>query len=101
MRNVLLSTAEAAQQLGISRATLYQWLADSDSGTFVIRGELATINYYQSGPHGQGKIQIEATEVNRLIELMRVRPRTTRPRRQPTRRRHYPGITVELGNPGD
>jgi transcriptional regulator with PAS, ATPase and Fis domain len=35
MTDELLSTSEAAQQLGISRATLYDWFAQSDAGTFV------------------------------------------------------------------
>ena len=49
MSNLLLSTNEAARQLGISRATMYQWLADSDAGALVIRGQPVTINYLQGG----------------------------------------------------
>jgi excisionase family DNA binding protein len=101
MTDELLSTNEAAQRLGISRATLYQWVADSKSGAFVIRGQPVTINYLQGGREGQGRIKIEAGEVERLKELMRVRPRLARQRRPPTQRRCYPGITVELGDPGD
>ena len=80
---------------------MYQWLADSDAGTLVIRGQPVTIDYFQGGRNGQGRIKIEAFEIERLKELMRVRPRPTRQRRTPTRRHHYPGITVELGDPGD
>jgi len=80
---------------------MYQWLADSDTGTLVIRGQPVTIDYLQGGPKGQGRIKIEAREVERLKELMRVRPRPPWQRRPATKRRHYPGITVELGNPGD
>jgi hypothetical protein len=101
MSDDLLSTDKAAQRLGISRATLYQWLADSDAGTLVIRGQPVTIDYLQGGAKGQGRIRIEVQEVKRLRELMRVRPRPMRQRRPFTKRHHYPGIYVELGNPGD
>ncbi len=87
--------------LGISTASLYDWLAQSDAGTLVIRGEPVTIDYFQGGAKGQGRIRIEAQEVQRLKEAMRVRPRPVRHRRLPTRTHHYPGITVELGDPGD
>ncbi len=97
--NELLSTIDAAQQLGISRATMYQWLADSNAGTLVIRGQPVTIDYFQSGPKGQGRIRIEPSEVRRLRELMRVRPQPARRRRPPTSQKHFPGITVELGVP--
>ena len=80
---------------------MYQWLADSDAGTLVIRGQPVTIDYFQGGRNGQGRIKIEACEVERIKELMRVRPRPARQRRPPTRRHHYPGITVELGYPDD
>jgi len=43
----------------------------------------------------------EAREVEQLKEAMRVRPHPARQRRPPRIRRHYPGITVELGDPGD
>ena len=101
MERDLLSAAEAARRLGISRATLYQWLADSNAGTLVIRGQSVTIDYFQSGRRGQGRIQIDADEVERIIELMRVRPRVQRKRKPPTRRRQYPGIYVELGDIDD
>jgi len=48
---------------------------------------------------GQGRIKIEATVVERLKELMRVRPQPARRRQPPMPRHHYPGITVELGRP--
>jgi len=98
MERDLLSAAEAARRLGISRETLYQWLADSNAGTLVIRGQSVTIDYFQGGPMGQGRIQIDANEVERIIELMHVRPRVHRKRRPPKRRRQYPGIYVEPGD---
>ena len=101
MDSDLLSTSDAGRRLGISTATVYQWLADSDAGTLVIRGQPVTIDYFQGGPRGQGRIKIESHEVERLKEAMRVAPRRVRKRRPPTRRHHYPGITVELGDTGD
>ena len=98
MSESLLSTNEAAQRLG---ATVYQWLADSDAGTLIIRGVPVTVDYYQGGQKGQGRIKIEAREVERLKEAMRVRPHPVRHRRPPRIRRHSPGITVQLGDPGD
>ena len=78
---------------------MYQWLADSDAGTLVIRGQAVTIEYLQGGARGQGRIRIEADEVERLKDLIRVRPRVLRERRSPAPRRSYPGITVKLGRP--
>lgn len=101
MANELLSTTDAARRLGISRASLYDWLARSDAGTFVLRGQPVTIDYFQSGAKGQGRIKIETDEIDRIKELMRVRPQPARRRRPPVRRKHYPGITVELGIPTD
>ena len=100
-RPCYLSAIEAAEGLSISVTTMYDWLGQSDRGLLRIRGHSVTIDYYQSGPRGQGRIRIEATEVDRLKELMRVRPRPARRRRPPTKQHHYPGITVELGDPGD
>ena len=75
MASELLSTSDAAQRLGISTATTYQWLADSDAGTLVILGQPVPVDYFQGGPRGQGRIKIEAHEVERLKQLMRVRAR--------------------------
>jgi len=97
----LRTAREAAKRLGIARATFYQWLADSDAGILVIGGQPMAIDYFQTGAKGQGRIRIEAAEVERLKAAMRVRPRPTRQRRPPTQRRCYPGITVELGHPDD
>lgn len=101
MTGEFLNANEAARRLGVSRASLYGWLAQSDAGTFVIRGRPVTIDYFQGGARGQGRIQIEASEIERLRELMRVRPLPARRRRSPTRPTSYPGITVKLGVPGD
>jgi len=58
-------------------------------------------DYLQTGAKGQGRIRIEVGEVERLMAAMRVRPRPIRQRRPPTKRHHYPGITVVLGDPND
>ena len=100
MENDLRSAPEAARRLGISTAGLYDWLAQSNAGALVIRGQPATIDYFQGGPRGQGRIKIKADEVERIKKLMRVRPGPARQRRPPTsRKQQYPGITVPLGRP--
>lgn len=99
MSSPLLSAQNAAQRLGIAVASLYDWLARSDAGEFVLRGQSFTINYFQGGARGQGRIQIEEAEIKRLREAMRVHPQTIRPRRPPVRIQHFPGITVPLGRP--
>ena len=101
MSDDLFSTDEAARRLGICRASLYAWIGQSDLGNLVIRGQSITIEYLQSGPKGQGRIKIEAAEIERLKDAMRARPRSDRRRPSPTRRQHYPGITVKLGRPDD
>ncbi len=95
----LLSAAEAAQRLGISRASLYDWLGQSNAGRFTLRGQPVTIEYFQGGARGQGRIKIEAREVERLKQLMRVLPTPQRPRQPATGERSFPGITVKLGRP--
>jgi hypothetical protein len=67
----------------------------------MIRGRPVTVDYFQGGRKGQGRIKIEPKEVERIKELMRVRPRPVRQRRPPKRRKDFPGITVELGDPDD
>jgi len=101
MDSDLLSTREAAKRLGISVATLYDWLGQSDRGLLVIRGESVTFGYFQGGPQGQGRIRVEAAEVERIRELMRVRPQQAPARRPPIRHVSFPGITVKLGRPND
>ena len=99
MTQDLLSVKEAARRLGLATASLYDWLGRSDRGRLVLRGRPVTIDYFQGGPQGQGRIRIEADEVERLKDLLRVRPQRTVPRRPPVRRCSFPGITVELGRP--
>ena len=99
MTDALLNTDEAARRLGITRATLYQWLADSNAGTLVIRGQPVTIDYFQGGTQGQGRIRLATAEVDRLIQLTRVHPRPEHRRRAPARFEMYPGIIVPLGCP--
>jgi hypothetical protein len=65
----------------------------------MIRGAAVTIEYFQSGRRGQGRIHLEAREVERLRDLLRVRPQKPILRRTPVNRHLYPGISVELGRP--
>jgi len=99
MPEEFLTAQEAARRLGIAAASLYDWLGQSDRGLLVIRGQPVTIDYLQGGPQGQGRIRIEAGEVERLKNLMRVRPQPGLPRRPPIRQCSFPGITVPLGRP--
>jgi hypothetical protein len=101
MSEELLSATEAARRLGVSTASLYDWLAQSHAGRFTLRGQQVTIDYLQGGPQGQGRIKIEVREIQRLKDLMRVRPclpTTSRPRVQ---QQFFPGITARLGHPRD
>lgn len=97
----LLSSAEAAAFLGIERTTLYCWLSQSNVGQFSIRGHKTTIGYFQGGRRGQGRIQIEQQELDRLLQLMRVEPKRVVPRRQPTHRKPYQHISVTPGRPDE
>lgn len=99
MSDELLTARQAARRLGVAAASLYDWLARSDRGMLVIRGAPVTIDYLQGGPRGQGRIKIEAGEVERIKDLMRVRPRRLAAPRPPARRDVFPGITVKLGRP--
>ncbi len=99
MVDALLSPKVAALRLGITVATLYDWLGQSDWGRLVIRGQPVTIAYFQGGARGQGRIRIEANEVARLRDLMRVVPRQSITKPAKIRREGYPGIRVRLGRP--
>lgn len=95
----LLTSKEAACRLGVSVGQFYEWLRLSNAGDLKFCGHAVTIDYFQGGPKGQGRIRIDAVEVERLLEFMRVRPRTLPARRPIVRHPVYPGITVELGRP--
>lgn len=99
MADDFLQPRDAARRLGISVTTLYDWLSQSDYGLLRIRGEQVTIDYLQAGPAGQGRIRISDTEVQRLLELMRVQPKRIAMRRPPLQQTKFPGITVPLGRP--
>ncbi|MCO6457681.1 MAG: helix-turn-helix domain-containing protein [bacterium] len=101
MSRELLSSQDAARRLGISTATLYDWLAQSDAGTFMIRGQPTTINYYQGGRKGQGRIKIDSQELERLLELMFVSPKSQPIRRAPRKQTSMQHITTKLGRPDD
>jgi len=95
----LLAASEAAACLGIAVTTLYDWLGRSKLGELMIRGQLVTIEYFQGGAQGQGRIQIAAAEVARLRDLMRVAPTRQHIRRPIQSARSFPGISVPLGLP--
>jgi hypothetical protein len=99
MAEELLSAQEAARRLGMAVTTLYDWLGKSNRGLLVVRGARVTVSYLQGGPQGQGRIKLTAGEVERLKDLMRVRPQRPAPRQPPVRSHQFPGITVPLGRP--
>ena len=101
MSDALMTTSAAAEKLGISVTTLYDWLGQSDRGELVIRGQNVSVDYLQGGPKGQGRIVIEAAEVNRIRNLMRVRPQCAVRRSKPVPSRSFPGVNVPLGRPDD
>jgi hypothetical protein len=93
----LLDPRTAAQRLGITVTCLYDWLGQSRRGKLVIRGQPVTICYFQGGPKGQGRIRIDASEIDRLLEFMRVKTQPLPSRRPPLPIIQYPGIHVILG----
>ncbi len=97
----LLTSHEAARRLGISPATLYDWLSQSDAGNFVIRGKPTTIHYYQGGRKGQGRIKIEPQEIQRLLALMSVSPKSGSIRRPVRPTTPFQHVTTKLGRPDD
>jgi hypothetical protein len=99
MDDELLTTRQAARRLGITTASLYTWLAQSNIGAFVLHGHPVTIDYIQGGAKGQGKILLEPREVERLKDLMRVHPRSVPARQPPSPPTDFPGIVVKLGRP--
>ena len=99
MAKQLLNSKDAADALGLNVLTLYDWLGQSDVGEFVIRGQPVTIEYYQGGRRGQGRIKIDAQEIERLLLLMRVTPRTTYARKRPEKKTILQHITTNLGRP--
>ncbi len=100
MDDELLSANQAARRLGIAPTTLYDWLGQSRSQRLVIRGQPVSIRYYQGGPQGQGRIRIEAAEIERIKRLLEVQPQFHVERRPRIPRDAFPGITVPLGRPG-
>ena len=101
MTKNLLTSHEAAQRLGISTLTLYDWLSQSDAGEFVVRGQPTTIQYFQGGRKGQGRIKIAESEVNRLLLLMTVTPRAVKTRKPSPKRQSLQHITATPGRPDD
>jgi len=99
--NSLFSAELAAEQLGVSVPTLYGWLNQSDVGEFIIRGIPTTIEYYQGGRRGQGRIKMHAQEVERLLSMMRVVPKMPSRRRNTPKKTTLRYITGKLGRPND
>jgi len=99
MVHQLLNSKEAAESLGVSVLTLYDWLTQSDRGAFMIRGEKVTIDYFQGGRNGQGRIKVAVDEIDRLIALMRVKAKPEHVRKRPAKIRELPHINVPLGLP--
>ena len=99
MADDYLPPTDAARMLGITVTTLYDWLSQSDYGLLKIRGESVAVDYLQAGPLGQGRIRIAASEVQRLLELMRVKPMRIPIRKPTVKRTDFPGINVPLGRP--
>jgi hypothetical protein len=99
MSDDLLTAAEAARRLGITTTTLYDWLGRSRIGELEIRGQRVTVNFFQGGARGQGRIRLEVGEVERLRELMRVQPQAVVVRRPPVKQTQWPGIYVTPGRP--
>jgi excisionase family DNA binding protein len=95
----LLTAAQAAERLGVTVTTLYDWLGRSRIGELEIRGQRVTINFFQGGARGQGRIRLEVGEVERLRELMRVRSQAVVVRRLPVQQTQWPGIYVTPGRP--
>ena len=101
MASRLLNSKDAAAALGVSVLTLYDWLSQSDAGQFEIRGQPVTIDYFQGGRRGQGRIKIDTQEIDRLLSLMRVTPKTKQVRQRPEIRTSLQHITTHLGRPDD
>ena len=101
MASRLLNSKDAATALGVSILTLYDWLSQSDAGEFEIRGQPVTIDYFQGGRRGQGRIKIDTQEIERLLSLMRVSPKARRARPRPKKRSTLQHITTKLGRPDD
>ena len=101
MDSGLLNSEQTAALLGISVTVRYDWLCQSDAGDFVIRGQEVTIDYFQGGRKGQGRIRITNQEIERLLDLMRVRSRPRQSPRPPRPKRGLHHITSRLGRPDD
>ncbi|MDM4015112.1 helix-turn-helix domain-containing protein [Roseiconus lacunae] len=95
----LLNSKDAASELGISVPTFYDWLSQSRNGTFTLRGKPVTIEFYQGGRCGQGRIRIPRREIDRLLALMLVQTQPKPLRRAPKPRKNFSNITVTPGRP--
>jgi hypothetical protein len=101
MAKQLLNTKDAAAAIGVSVLTLYDWLSQSDSGKFEIRGQPVTVEYFQGGRRGQGRIKIAHQEIERILSLMRVTPKVASSRSRCKKKPTLQHITTKLGRPVD
>ena len=101
MPSDLLNAREAAQRLGISVHTLYGWLSASSKGRLEIHNRPLSINYFQTGRRGQGRIKIESQEIDRLLLLMQPKPESTARRKRSKAAPALQHITTPLERPDD
>lgn len=95
----LLTPTQAAAALGIERTTFYGWIGLARRGLLILRGRRFELAFRQTGAAGQGRILIEAGEIERLQDHLLVRPQLVIERRPRTPTREFPGIHVPLGRP--
>ena len=59
MSSSLLTPREAAQMLGVSVATLYDWLGQIRQRLVIIRGRSVTVDYLQGDPEDKEESELK------------------------------------------